>query len=446
MGVLSLFSAFLLIICGIYFTAKSKFFQFLHLKTVFKVTVGRLLRGKNLSGFKAMSLALGSTIGIGNIIGVTAAILVGGSGAVFWMLITGFTGMIIKYAEIYISVSDAKNNNRKSGGPMYVLSNIYSGKFKHGGYVFAVVTVLASFFAGNILQSKSIYKFAEIGFNISFLPITVVLIPLLFIIISGKDRVYQNVSSVLVPLMSLFYVGATLMIIFTNIKNLPNALFSIFTSAFGFKQAVGGFSGAVLSSALKTGVMKGLFTHEAGMGSSPIAHSSAENADPFCQSCWGIVEVFFDTVVVCMLTALAVLSSPDYLNSVSNNPFDLIFYIFRSAFGSFGAKALSISACCFAFASIIGWSFYGIKSMQYLTENSFVLKAYKFVFVLIVPMSLIITDQFAWTLTDLFNSLMLIINSILLLVLGGEAVAPLGNFKSVLEFKVKKRYNHLIRR
>ncbi len=446
MGVLSFFCAALLLTNGVYLTLKSRFFQFSRLGLVFSITFKRLIKSRDLNGFKAMSIALGSTIGIGNIIGVAAAIIVGGAGAIFWMLVTGFAGMIIKFAEVYICVEEANDSHRNNGGPMYVIRNRAAGILKKFGSIFAAVTVLASFFAGNLMQSKSIYRFAEIGFGIGAQPITLLILPLLLIILIGKDRLYQNFSAVFVPLMSLFYIAAVLIIIVSNIENVPSALLSVVTSAVGIKQAIGGFSGAILSKAIRTGVMKGLFTHEAGMGSSPIAHSGAENADPFCQGCWGIVEVFIDTVVVCMLTAVAVLSSPIYINGNLNDPFLLICEIFKSVFGGLGIKALSLSACCFAFASIVGWSYYGVKSLEFFTASGTYKKIYIVIFLVCVPMSCVISDSLAWLLTDLFNSLMLIPNSVMLLCLGGKAVTPLSKFKKVLEFKVKKTYNSPQRR
>ena len=441
MGVISIFSALLLFVLGGYLTVKSKFFQFRRLKLVFKVTFGRLIKSKDLLGFKAMSIALGSTIGIGNIIGVASAIIIGGAGAVFWLLVTGFLGMIIKYSEIHICVKEAGEAGRSFGGPMYVFKNKAKSRFKFLGTVFAFVCVLASFFAGNLMQSRSIYRFAEIGFDLKFLPITVFILPLLLIILLGKDKLYQNLSAIFVPIMALFYIGSALLIILDNLIYVPNALMSIFSGAFGIKQISGGISGAVISKAIRTGVMKGLFTHEAGMGSSPIAHASAENADPFCQGCWGIIEVFIDTVVVCMVTALAVLSSPAYLRGTFSDPFLLICEIFKSTFGSFGMKALSLSACCFAFASIIGWSFYGIKSLEFLTNNKSIRKLYIIIFLLLVPLSKALNESFVWALTDLFNSSMLIPNSVLLLCLGGDSVSTLGKIKSTLEFKLHWKYN-----
>jgi AGCS family alanine or glycine:cation symporter len=349
------------------------------------------------------------------------------------MLVTGFAGMIIKFTEVYICVDEAKKRKSSSGGAMYVLNAIGKRYFKILASFFAAVTVLASFFAGNVIQSKSIYRFSEIGFNIEFIPITLVVIVLLYVILSGKDRMYQNFSAIFVPLMSFIYILSVVIIIFFNISNLPKAVCSIFTSAFGFKEIFGGFSGSVLSKALKLGVMKGLFTHEAGMGSSPIAHSSTKEQDPFCQGCWGIVEVFFDTVVVCMLTALAVLSSPVYLDLVTNDPFQLICSVFEDVFGSVGIKILSLSALLFAFASIVGWSFYGVKALEFFTGDKRFKKIYICIFLTFIPLSFIITESVAWNLTDLFNSLMLLPNMIMVLILGGDAVQPLSKIKKVLE-------------
>ncbi len=437
MGILAFFSALLLLTNGVILTVKSGFFQFKHLGIIFKVTFKKLVKNKDFKGFKAMALALGSTIGIGNIVGVTSAVIIGGPGAVLWMLLSGFAGMIIKFAETYISVKDAIDCKRNSGGPMYVFKARLKGVFKYLGTVFAVVCVCASLFAGNIIQSKSIYRFAEIGFNVNSHLITLLVVPLLILIILGKDRIYQNFSAIFVPLMSLFYISALLFMLFVNYKNIPNAVFSVLCGAFGIKPALGGFSGVVISKALRVGIMKGLFTHEAGMGSSPIAHSSAECPDPFIQGCWGIVEVFIDTVIVCMLTALAVLTSPLYLKGSIKDPFTLICGIFEDSFGTVGIKLLCISACCFAFASIIGWSFYGFKALEFLNNKPITRVIYTLIFVCFVPLSLKINDTTAWMLTDIFNSFMLIPNAGFLLFFGVNSVTPLKKIRNVLEIDLK---------
>ena len=409
MKIITNISALILISSGIYFTYYTKFFQF-KTKVIYRKTIKDLIVNRELSGFKAMSLALGSTIGTGNIIGVAAAIVFGGPGSVFWMLLTGFVGMILKFVEVYLCVTESVVSKRTSGGPMYLLNNCNRKFLKSFGKFFAFVCVLASFFAGNLIQSKSIYRFMDIGFDVGFAPITLILIPIFAVILSGKDKLYQNISSVLVPLMSLIYVISLFVIIIQNIKQIPLAFFLIFKSSLGIKEVGGGFSGALISLAIRHGAMKGLFTNEAGMGSSPIAHCSAKNKDAFTQGCWGIVEVFVDTVVVCMLTALAVISSPLYLSGAFFDPFQLICGIYKTAFGGFGLKSLSISTVCFAVASIIGWSFYGIKSLEFLSHNSLYKKLYIIIFIFCIPLSCYFNEAYVWVLTDLFNSMMLFPN------------------------------------
>ncbi len=421
-------------------TVKSRFFQVFHFKKVLSATIGSLIKKRDFEGFKAMSIALGSTIGIGNIVGVTAAICVGGPGAVFWMLLTGVLGMMTKFAEIYICANDTLQNGRTSGGPMYVLHQKGEGVLKKSGNAFALATVLASLFAGNISQSKAIFEFSKLGFSLNPLIVSVGVVPLLAFIIFGKDRLYKNFSAVFVPLMAVVYIVAVAVIIVKNIVNVPVSVFSIFTSAFGIKEVAGGVGGSLLAVTIKTGIMKGLFTNEAGMGSSPIAHCSAKELDPYSQGCWGIIEVFTDTVVVCMLTALAVLSSPAYLKLNTTDPFTLICKVFEDCFGIFGIKALSFSAVCFAFASIIGWSFYGIKALEFLSKNKTFKGMYLIIFISLVPISSWVNGDAMWTLTDLFNSLMLIPNSIMLLCCGGEAVQILrkGNQKNDLQLVSQK--------
>lgn len=440
MGILTGFCALLLIVNGVYLSAGSGFFQIKRLGLVFKVTVGGLIKSRNTDGFKAMAVALGGTIGVGNIIGVAAAITVGGAGAVFWMLITGFMGMIIKFAEIYICVDEAKISRRDCGGPMYVLKN-RCGRFgRPVGVLFALSCVAASLSSGNFLQAKAFYRFADIGFGMSFGVVTAVLPTLVFVIISGHDRLFQNFSAVLVPLMSSVYTVTAVIMIIKNRDRVPSALLSVFSEGIGIRQVLGGTVGTGLSVSLKTGVMKGLFTNEAGMGSSPIAHSGARNADPFTQGCWGVVEVFVDTVVVCMLTAVAVLSSAEYCNGVTDDPFSLICEMFKSSFGGFGIKLLSFSVCCFALAAAVGWSYYGLKALSYLSKSPFLNKLYCLCFVVMIPFSAVLSDGAAWLATDLFNFAMLIPNSCMLLAMGGSAVNRLKSAR-MLDFEHSKAYN-----
>lgn len=435
MSVLALISTVLLLTCGVYLTVKSRFFQFVGIKNIYASTFGKLIKTKDYSGFKAMAIALGSTIGTGNIIGVAAAICVGGPGAVFWMLVIGFLGMIVKYFEIYVCISNKLKSGRQVGGPMYVIKDNAKGVFKVFGSIFAGVCILTSLLAGNLIQSKSMYEFSAYGFGVGEVLVTFISLPLLYMIISGKDRIYQNFSSVFVPLMSVAYISATLFIIFKNFSNLPLAIVSVFKSAFGINELCGGFCGATLISAIRVGVMKGLFTNEAGLGSSPIAHCSARNGDSHIGGCWGIVEVFIDTIVVCMLTALAILTSPIYINGEYNEPLSLVSKVFQSVFGTFGSKALSISIICFAFAAIVGWSFYGIKSVAFFTENKLATRVYIVFYLLCVPLSLLIETEKIWILTDSFNSLMLIPNVVLLFIFGKNIK---GNNKYALQ-NVSKR-------
>lgn len=439
-SLLLLFCALLLLVCGIYLSVEGRFFQIFKFKDILSVTFGKLFKTRDFEGFKAMSVALGSTIGIGNIVGVTAAICIGGPGAVFWMLVTGILGMMTKFTEIYICAEEAKRNGQNVGGPMYALRSKCKGVLKKSGTVFAVSTLAASFLSGNVSQASSIFEFSRLGFGLKPGIVILIILPLLLTVVSGKDKLYKNFSAVFVPLMALFYVLAVVLIILKNTANLPLALSLVFCDAFGIAEIAGGISGSILALTVKEGIMKGLFTNEAGMGSSPIAHCSAKELDPYTQGCWGIVEVFVDTVLVCMLTALAVLSSPIYLSDAISDPFLLITKVFQDSFGDFGIKALSLSAICFAFASVVGWSFYGIKALEFLTDKKHFKLLYIFVFVSFVPVSAYFNGDFVWVLTDLSNSVMLIPNVILLLFFGNEATEALrkGSEKCDLQSMPKK--------
>ncbi len=431
MHLLTYFGALLLILCGVYLSVKFKFFQILGLKNIFSTTVIKIIKTKDFGGFRAMCVALGSTIGVGNIVGVSAAIVLGGPGAVFWMLVSGLLGMIIKYAEVYICVDDALRNNRESGGPMYVLKGLWGG-------FFAIIVLFASIFAGNMIQSKAIFEFTSLGFSLSPEIVSFITIPLLFLIVSGKDKLYQTFSSIFVPITALLYVAATVTLIIKNRENVALALKLIFSSAFGFMEIGAGFSGAIISSAIRQGVMKGLFTHEAGMGSAPIAHSSATKKQPHIQGNWGMIEVFIDTVLVCMLTAIAIISSPCYINGGFLDPFKLVCSVFLDVFQKAGLKALSAFAYMFAFAAMVGWSFYGIKALEYFNLGWKAKKVYALIFSLFLPVSLVLPDAFIWNLTDVFNTAMLLPNVIMIFYFANSIPLNERKYKNDLRCLSKK--------
>lgn len=313
---------------GIYLTFRTKFFQITHAKEVLDNTInGIFVKNKkeskkerkkhSLTQFQALSTALASTIGTGNIAGVATAIVVGGPGSIFWMWICAIFGMITHFAEIILGIYYRKYDEKVgySGGPMYYLENGLNKEFKLKtlgkilAILFAIFTFLASFGIGNMTQINSIAEAINTNFGVStiFIGLFFAIIAAL-IIFGGITRIGQ-VAEKIVPLMAVFYLVVGIIICILNIKNIPFVFYSIFTGAFNFKAIAGGVFGIVIKRAITYGFKRGAFSNEAGLGSSVIAHSATNTTEPVKQAFWGIFEVFFDTIIVCTFTSLIVLSS-----------------------------------------------------------------------------------------------------------------------------------------
>ncbi|MDO4743711.1 MAG: amino acid carrier protein, partial [bacterium] len=356
---------------GIFLSVKCSFFQITHIFEVFRKTIGSLKKNGS-GGFKAMCMALGSTIGVGNIVGVASAITIAGPGTIFWIWVSGFLGMITKFVEICISVhySTVNSKGERVGGPMYNIIYGLPRKFKFLSIIFSSSCLLASFGIGNMAQINAVSDNLEFAFNMpKILSAFLVLIPIVFLIFGSNKRL-SNFCAFFVPVMSSVYILGTLFIIFSNASNFIPAIKSIFSSAFSIKSFSGGLLASQFLKAVRTGLSRGIFTNEAGMGSSPIAHASAENADPVTQGFWGIFEVFVDTVIVCTVTALCVLCS-GFVDLTSGATVDceasaLVNLCFDRFFGRAGGVFIALSILFFAFASVLGWSYYGAAAWEYL--------------------------------------------------------------------------------
>ncbi|MCR4778749.1 MAG: alanine:cation symporter family protein [Lachnospiraceae bacterium] len=438
------FAIFMLLGTGLICTVITKCFQVSHLRHWWKATIGSMFQKDthnnkdkgSVSQFQALCTALAATIGTGNIAGVAAAICVGGPGAVFWMWIAAFLGMMTNYSENILGIYyRRKNNNGEwSGGPMYYLTDglgSYKG-FKGIGKVlsiiFACFAMVASFGIGNMGQINKITLNIESAFfaNVDaplFLGVSIVnwiigavlLIIGGFIIIGGLQRIASFAERV-VPFMAIVYVIGALIIMFAHITSIGAMFGSIFKFAFGAKALAGGVAGEAIKLAIKNGCKRGIFSNEAGLGSSVMVHSNSNVVEPVKQGMWGIFEVFADTMVVCTMTAIVVLSSG--LIDLSTgapvagvNDATLVATAFGNVFGKPGEWFVAIAVLLFAFTTVMGWSHYGAKAVEYLFGTTGA-KVYRVIFTLMIITGAVVTSSLAWDISDTFNGLMMIPNLI----------------------------------
>ena len=441
----------LLIGTGVLMTFCTKFFQVFHIGHWFKQTIGSLFKRnsastkktdkKSISQFQALCTALAATVGTGNIAGVAAAIVTGGPGAVFWMWVAAFFGMMTNFSENVLGIFfRRKNSNGEwSGGAMYYLKDGLGRKkgFKTIASVLAVLfacfTILASFGIGNMGQVNKITLNLESAFfsnidlgTIGGLPVLGLIIGSALvilgglIILGGLQRIASFAEKV-VPFMASAYILGALAIMFINIENVGTMFGAIFKFAFTERAAVGGMVGTVIL-AMTQGFKRGVFSNEAGLGSSVIVHSSSNVKEPVRQGMWGIFEVFFDTFIVCTMTAIVVLSS-GYIDMSTGNPAveglsdsTLVSRVFGDAFGIAGEWFIAIAMLLFAFTTVLGWSQYGSKAVEYLFGTKAV-KVYKVIFVLMIASGAVMTSSLAWDISDTFNGFMMVPNLIAVIAL-----------------------------
>lgn len=429
----------LLAFVGVLMTVLTKFFQISHIGHWFKNTIGAIFGDKNvtkhtsdksISQFQSLCTALAATVGTGNIAGVASAIATGGPGAVFWMWIIAFFGMMTNYSENVLGILYRIKNDKDewSGGPMYYLKNGLGAKkgCKQIGAVLAVLfccfCLLASFGIGNMTQVNTIATNMLDAFSIpKFVTGIAVLILVGLVVVGGLKRI-AAVTEKIVPAMVIIYILGTIVICLMHISSMGAVFASIFKGAFGLKAVGGGIVGSGVKLAVQMGMKRGVFSNEAGLGSSVMVHSNSNVKEPVRQGMWGIFEVFADTIVVCTLTALSVLSSGfidletgKVVDSVTNTG-SLVGQAFGATFGQIGTGFVAIALLLFAFSTVLGWSHYGTKAFEYLfgTKSTII---YKVIFVLAVFGGAVMGENLAWDLSDTFNGLMMIPNLIGVLVL-----------------------------
>ena len=461
----------LLVGVGIIMTIITCVFQVTHIGHWMKHTLGSLFKKnvighskdkKSISPFQALCTALAATIGTGNIAGVAAAICTGGPGAVFWMWIAAFFGMMTNYSENVLGIYFRRRNKNGewSGGAMYYLTDGLGRKkgFKFIAKILAVLfsifAILASFGIGSMgqvnkivanvvsafdvpaLSSQTVFG----GVNLYSLIIGVVIMALTALITIGGLKRIANVAEKIVPIMVVLFLVGSFVIIGVNYNMILPAFKSIFVTAFKPHAVIGGGIGVIISKVVTQGFKRGVFSNEAGLGSSVMVHSNSNIKEPVKQGMWGIFEVFADTIVVCTVTALVVLTSGVYDYTVDPKLFDdatLVADAFNSVFswGGIGGKFVAIAMFLFAFTTVLGWSHYGSKAWEYLFGEKTTI-VFKIIHVITVIFGAILTSSLAWDISDTFNGLMMIPNLIGVIAMVGLVRKITKNY---IDRKLKKK-------
>lgn len=429
---------------GLMFTVRTKVFQISHFKYWIDVTFLQLFRKEAthvrktddkhaISQFQSLCTALAATIGVGNISGVAVALALGGPGAIFWMWLSAFLGMMTNYAENTLGIKYRYKNEKGDwvGGAMVYIERGLGLKWL--AVIFSVFCVLASFGIGNMSQGNEIANGLYNSFAIPKWATALAVMLLAGLVIVGGIKRIASVTEKLVPFMAVTYIVGAFVVIFSNIAEVPGAFAAIFGNAFNFSSMGGGVAGFTVMIAMRRGISRGVFSNEAGLGSSVMVHSASNVKEPVVQGMWGIFEVFADTLIVCTLTALTILTSGVYdyteyakyigtsLPDTLKSGVALTSSAFESVFGSLGGNFISIAVMLFAFSTILGWSYYGERGIEYL----FGLKAvpvYKLIFILVIFLGCNASLSLVVDISDTFNGFMALPNLIAVALLSGQVI------------------------
>lgn len=400
----------LLVGTGVLLTVQLRGMQFWALGHALRMIVHRDDKAEgDISHFGALMTALAATVGIGNIVGVATAIVLGGPGAVFWMWVVGFIGMATKYSESLLAVKyRVKGENGMQGGPMYYLSR--GAGLPWLGTAFAVFTAIATFGIGNMVQSNAVASVLSSEVGVAPWMTGGVLTVLSGAVILGGIKSIARMTSLLVPFMITGYVISALAIIIVNYDQIPGALALIFDGAFGSEAAEGGFIGA----AIRYGVARGVFSNESGLGSAPIAAAAARTDSPARQALVSMTQTFIDTIIVCTMTALVILMGPVWDGGAGAGV--LTMESFQYFLGDAGTVVVVAATALFAYSTLIGWGYYGERAIAYLFGESRI-HFYRILFVAMIPVGALLKLELVWNISDLFNGMMILPNLVGLLLL-----------------------------
>mgnify|MGYP000947423183 FL=1 len=417
---------------GIFLTIRLRFLPWRNLGYAIRLIFHRKDRhAGDISPFQSLMTALSATIGTGNIVGVATAMVLGGPGAIVWMWISAAFGLSTKYGESVLAVKYRETNSvgEMAGGPMYAMKNGIGGPVgRVMAVLFALFAVCSAFGIGNMTQANSIAAALEASFAVpTWLSGTLLMVGSLAVLVRGIHSI-GKVSSVVVPAMSIFYFLMSIVVIIANASALPSGIAEMLRLAFSFDAVAGGVGGAVVSSflmSLRWGVARGVFSNEAGLGSAPIAAAAARTDHPSRQGYVNMTGTFFDTMIVCLLTGL-VISSSGALGTVdpaTGEPISgaqLTILAFHSVFGDWSKILVSVALALFAFSTILGWEYYGEKSLEYLVKDRRAVMGYRVLFGLVTFVGATTTLDLVWNFSDTMNGLMAIPNLICLLWLNKD--------------------------
>ncbi|HLR10404.1 MAG TPA: sodium:alanine symporter family protein [Sporosarcina sp.] len=421
----------LLVGTGVYLTTRLMFIQVrllpYALKLAFSPNQDKSSEG-DISHFQALMTASAATVGVGNIVGVATAVVMGGPGAIFWMWVAGFFGMATKYGEAILAVKYRvkDSNGQMAGGPMYYLE--HGLKQKWLGVLFAIFGALAAFGIGNGTQSKAVADIMSTTFSIPHWITGVILFLLAGMVILGGIKTIGRVTAFFVPIMAVFYILAGIIVMLMNISLIPEAFALIFKYAFTGEAALGGSIGA----AIRFGVARGLFSNEAGLGSAPIAAAAAKTDMPGRQALVSMTQVLFDTLIICSITGITIVMSGQWKDGTIAAG-ELTAASFGHFLGDIGPIVVAIGLIFFATSTIFGWGYYGEKCFQYLFPNPTAVMVYRIIFVCFILVGATATLDVIWAMADVLNGLMAIPNLIGLLGLSGIIILETKRFHNKIQ-------------
>ena len=420
----------LLVGTGVFMTLRTGLVQILRLPLAFRLilSTGSNQEAGDVSSFKSLCTALAATVGTGNIVGVATAIHAGGPGALFWMWIAAFFGMATKFAEGTLAVRfrETDSNGNIAGGPMYYIKNGMGDKWKWLGSMFAVFCIFAAIFgAGNTTQVNAIVDIVHITFHIDTLWTGIILFILVTAIIFGGLQSIAKTSSKVVPGMALIYFIVTSLVLLMFADSIPTAVGLVISNAFTPAAATGGFLGATVMMAMQSGIARGVFSNESGLGTAPIVAAAAKTRWPAEQGLVSMTGTFIDTIIICTLTGLTIIISGQWTQDI--NGAALTSAAFRAAYPVMGNYILTVCLVLFAFTTILGWNYYGERCVVYLFGTKAILP-YRLVFIIMTLVGCFMKLDAIWALADILNGLMAFPNLVALLCLSGVVAEELKKF------------------
>jgi len=415
---------------GLYLTILLRGVQFRWLGKALREVLGKVFTKTHAEGtvtpFQAVATALASTVGVGNIAGVSTAITIGGPGALFWLIVSGLLGMGTKFAEVVLAIvyREQDDTGTYRGGAMYILKNGLKAPWL--GNVFALLTALAAFGIGNMVQANSVAESVKATFGVPAPVSGIVIVVLTGVVILGGITRIADVTQFLVPFMCLSYLLGAAVILVTHADRLPAVVETVLSSAFTGHAALGGFAGAGVMQALRFGVARGLFSNEAGLGSAPMVHATARTDHPVRQGLYGIFEVFVDTILVCASTGLVVLVTGEWSNGLTGAA--LAAKAFEAGLpGVWGDIVVTTGILTFAFSTLLGWSFYGETAIAYLLGTKVILP-YRLLWLVAAYVGATGSLHVVWDVADTLNGLMALPNLVALLLLSPVVARSLRDF------------------